>query len=64
MNEIATRPDNTIAAPDSMMNFIAMALENPAIDATKLKALLDMQREVVPFPARRHGSDWTREDGA
>ena len=52
MSDITVRPENAVAAPDSMMNFIALALENPAIDATKLKALLDMQREVVADQAR------------
>lgn len=39
-------------AQQSMMNFIAMALERPEIDAGKLKALLDMQREVAADDAK------------
>jgi hypothetical protein len=38
--------------PDSLLNFIAMALEKPEIDVTKLQALLDMQRQVVADDAR------------
>lgn len=51
-NEVAKTQEGAVAAPDSMMNFIAMALENPAIDANKLKALLDMQREVIGDQAK------------
>lgn len=53
--DLATVGRSEIAASDqpmSMMNFIAMALENPAIDASKLKALLDMQREVMADQAK------------
>ena len=42
------------AAPEgSMLNFIATALERPEIDASKLEALLRMQREVEADEARR-----------
>ena len=45
-------PPPVVQQPPSMLNFIASALENPNIDANKLKALLDMQREVAADDAR------------
>jgi hypothetical protein len=38
--------------PPTLMNFIAAALTNPAIDVSKLDALLRMQREVAADDAR------------
>ena len=50
-------PDNALTTPappdpGGMLGFIAMALTNRNIDAAKLKALLDMQREVVADQAK------------
>jgi hypothetical protein len=40
-------PREDIAPAAAMLNFLAAAMTNPKISAEKLKALLDMQREVV-----------------
>lgn len=57
MNEITqTRPGEenalTVAEPQSLLNFVARALVDPAIDVTKLEMLLRMQREIVAEEAR------------
>lgn len=39
--------------PPSLLNFIASAVTDPAIDVTKLQALLDMQKQVVAAEAKR-----------
>ena len=39
-------------AADSLLNFVAMAVKDPAIDVTKLEALLRMQREIVADDAK------------
>jgi ERF superfamily len=57
MNEItiaAPVPPTAItpAEPDSLLNFLARAVRDPAIDVTKLESLLRMQREIVADDAR------------
>lgn len=37
----------------SLLNFIAAAVNDPAVDVTKLQALLDMQKQVVAAEAKR-----------
>lgn len=49
---LITVPAPAQPEPMSIMTFIAMALERPEIDASKLKALLDMQREVAADDAK------------
>lgn len=39
-------------APDSLLNFVAMAVRDPATDVAKLETLLRMQREIVADDAR------------
>lgn len=38
--------------PDSLLNFVAMAVRDPATDVAKLETLLRMQREIVADEAR------------
>ena len=45
-NELARSPGR-LAAENSLLNFVAQAVRDPAIDAAKLEALLRMQREVI-----------------
>jgi ERF superfamily len=47
--EVATRPEDSGV---SLLNFVAMAVKDPAIDVTKLEALLRMQREIVADDAK------------
>lgn len=49
---VAPTGDAPGALTHSLLNFIGTALENPAIDVTKLQALLDMQRQVLADEAR------------
>lgn len=53
---IATRPEApppaVTEAPGSLINFVAQAVRDPNIDVAKLKALLEMQRELVADDAR------------
>lgn len=46
---VPASPDNPGA---TMMNFIAMALTNPAIETAKLRELLDMQKGIIAEEAR------------
>ena len=41
-----------LAADNSLLNFVAQAVRDPAIDVAKLEALLRMQREIVAEDAR------------
>ena len=43
---------------------MAARLVNYADELRAMEADLRSRSVVVPFPARRHGSDWTKEDGA
>ena len=53
MNAITTVPAAiTPAEPDSLLNFVARAVKDPAIDVAKLESLLRMQREIVADDAR------------
>lgn len=57
MNEIVTTQPGeeqalTVAEPQSLLNFVARALVDPAIDVNKLEMLLRMQREIVAEEAR------------
>lgn len=57
MNEIVTAQPGeesalTVAEPQSLLNFVARALVDPAIDVNKLEMLLRMQREIVAEEAR------------
>jgi hypothetical protein len=58
-NRFYREPEQSVAAVQqeqplahSLLNFIGAALENPAIDVAKLKALLDMQRQVIADDAK------------
>lgn len=42
-----------VDAPGELLGFIARAVSDPAVDVTKLKALLDMKRDVEADAARR-----------
>jgi len=50
-NELAGSPE-WLAAENSLLNFVAQAVRDPAIDVAKLEALLRMQREIVAEDAR------------
>jgi hypothetical protein len=50
-NELATSPE-WLSEENSMLNFVAQAVRDPAIDVAKLEALLRMQREIVAADAR------------
>jgi hypothetical protein len=50
-NELAASPE-WLAAENSLLNFVAQAVRDPAIDVAKLEALLRMQREIVADDAR------------
>lgn len=54
MNEITKVPANDDDTPlaGSLLNFVARAMADPAIDVTKLEMLLRMQREIVAEDAR------------
>lgn len=45
-------PGQNEPSPPSMLNFIALALRDPAIDVEKLRALLGMQKELLADEAR------------
>jgi hypothetical protein len=45
-------PAARLAAENSLLNFVAQAVRDPAIDVAKLEALLRMQREIVADDAR------------
>ena len=45
-NELARSPGR-LAAENSLLNFVAQAVRDPAIDVAKLEALLRMQREII-----------------
>jgi len=47
-----TAPGARLAAENSLLNFVAQAVRDPAIDVAKLEALLRMQREIVADDAR------------
>jgi ERF superfamily len=49
--ELARSP-RPFAAENSLLNFVAQAVRDPAIDVAKLEALLRMQREIVADDAR------------
>jgi hypothetical protein len=50
-NELAESPER-LADENSLLNFVAQAVRDPAIDVAKLEALLRMQREIVAEDAR------------
>jgi hypothetical protein len=45
-------PPTESLPPDSLLNFVAMAVRDPSVDVTKLEALLRMQREIVADDGR------------
>lgn len=50
--QVATVSAGPVYAPDSLLNFVAMAVRDPATDVAKLETLLRMQREIVADDAR------------
>ena len=47
-----TAPGGRLATENSLLNFVAQAVRDPAIDVAKLEALLRMQREIIAEDAR------------